>query len=169
MGTRAEAPMRSLGRVLHQDIRKGGSVRHLLVVNCGSATVETKQFREHENRLTEVAAVTDEVEAGYRIAVARALAALRARPDAIANRVVHGGDKLAEAVIVNAATLRELRDAGGFVSDSAGPASRSIPSGTRRAASASRPTTPAWRPTSSPPTRSGSSRARRPGFWVGPD
>jgi len=55
-------------------MRNGGSVRHLLVVNCGSATVKTKLFREHEDCLTEVAAVTDELEAGYRIAVERALA-----------------------------------------------------------------------------------------------
>jgi acetate kinase len=84
--------------------------RHLLVVNCGSATVKTKLYRFDAGRLDEITATNSGVEDGYEGAVRRALAALPAHPDAIAHRVVHGGGKFSAATLVTAATLRELRE-----------------------------------------------------------
>jgi acetate kinase len=80
------------------------------VVNCGSATVKTKLFGEDGGRLVELAAYTEEVKESYRVAVERALAALPVRPDAIAHRVVYGGDDLAEVAVVTAGMLLHLRD-----------------------------------------------------------
>ena len=109
--------MRKEGIVIRQP-----PARHLLVVNCGSATVKTKLFGSIAGRLDEIGAATSGVEGGYGVAVTRLLAALPAAPDAIAHRVVHGGARFAAATRVTASTIRELREVTALAPIHNGPA-----------------------------------------------
>ncbi len=85
--------------------------RHLLVINCGSATIKTKLYRWTAGRLEEAAASSSGIErGGYGAAVGRAQQALPAAPDAIAHRVVHGGARFSAPLMVTPSTLRELRE-----------------------------------------------------------
>lgn len=83
---------------------------HLLVVNCGSATVKLKLFEAVGGALTVAAAATVEVVGPHRPAVVRALAALPARPDVIAHRVVHGGGRLPDLTRIDGRVLAILRE-----------------------------------------------------------
>jgi acetate kinase len=85
------------------------SGRHILVVNCGSATIKTKLYRLDGGESAEVAAAALEVASGYRAAVERALADSPVAPDAIAHRVVHGGERFRESVRITEAVLHQLR------------------------------------------------------------
>jgi acetate kinase len=87
----------------------GRSLR-VLVINCGSATLKYKLFVEHDARLDVLAGSSRTVEGGYRASVARALAGLPARPDVIAHRVVHGGGRLPDVVVIDDDVLRVLRE-----------------------------------------------------------
>lgn len=100
--------------------------RHLLVVNCGSATVKAKLYRLEAGRLGQIAAQSSAVGAGYREAVTRVLAALPIRPDAIAHRVVHGGDHLTDAILLTEAALGELREVASLAPLHNGPAVHGI-------------------------------------------
>jgi acetate kinase len=83
---------------------------HVLVINCGSATVKLKLFAASDQGLSVVAAVASEVDGPYRPAVDRALAGLPVRPDVIAHRVVHGGGRLPEVIRIDPGVLAILRD-----------------------------------------------------------
>lgn len=99
---------------------------HLLVVNCGSTTVKTKLYRVSAGELTEVAADANGVDRGYRSTVEQMLAMLPARPDAIAHRVVHGGERFSDAVTLNDAALDELREVTALAPLHNGPALEGI-------------------------------------------
>jgi len=83
---------------------------HVLVVNCGSATMKLKLFDASGGGLAVVAATTVEVAGTHRPSVDRALADLPARPDAIAHRVVHGGGRLPELTRIDGRVLQILRE-----------------------------------------------------------
>jgi acetate kinase len=82
----------------------------ILVINCGSATLKYRLFEESGSELDVIARSTVELQGGYREAVDRAMAALPARPDVIAHRVVHGGGRLPEVVRIDGSVLRVLRE-----------------------------------------------------------
>ena len=82
----------------------------VLVINCGSTTLKYKLFEERGGGLELLAGATEEIEGGYRAAVERALAALPARPDVIAHRVVHGGGRLPDVIRIDPDVLRMLRE-----------------------------------------------------------
>src|SRR5690349_17005879 len=83
----------------------------LLVVNCGSATLKWKLFRWATDVQAVLASGAVPVRAeGYREAVRCALKALPAPPEAIAHRVVHGGELPGAAVVVDASVLQRLRE-----------------------------------------------------------
>jgi len=82
----------------------------VLVINCGSATLKYKLFEQGPTELEVLATETLEIERGYRAAVERAMAALGAPPDVIAHRVVHGGGRLPEVVVVDPQVLKVLRE-----------------------------------------------------------
>jgi acetate kinase len=81
---------------------------NLLVLNCGSATVKYKLFAEAGDELSELEADTVEVASGYEAAVAEILATLPRLPDAVAHRVVHGGDKYFEPALINEEVLAQI-------------------------------------------------------------
>ena len=72
---------------------------NLLVLNCGSSTVKYKLYSADGDSLTEHAAGNTDVEDDYDAAIGAVIAALPSRPDAVAHRVVHGGDFRRPAVI----------------------------------------------------------------------
>jgi len=83
---------------------------HVLVVNAGSSSLKLSLLDPDDGELwsKELAAPRAVVETG---AVAEALAGLPAAPDVAGHRVVHGGDRFREAVVVDEhveAALREL-------------------------------------------------------------
>jgi len=83
----------------------------VLVINCGSATLKYKLLSERDGgELDLVAGETLGVEAGYREAVERVMAALPLEPDVIAHRVVHGGGRLPEVVRIDRDVLQVLRE-----------------------------------------------------------
>jgi acetate kinase len=83
----------------------------VLVINCGSATLKYKLFRERGGTELELlAGQTLEVQAGYDEAVRRVMTALPLQPDVIAHRVVHGGGRLPEVVRIDRDVLRVLRE-----------------------------------------------------------
>jgi acetate kinase len=82
----------------------------VLVINCGSATLKYKLFGQGPDELEVLVAESLEIESGYRAAVERAMAALGAPPDVIAHRVVHGGGRLPEVVMIDPQVLKVLRE-----------------------------------------------------------
>jgi acetate kinase len=98
----------------------------VLVINCGSATLKYKLFRESGAELELLAAATLEVEGGYRAAVDQALAGLPAPPDIIAHRVVHGGGRLPDVVKIDREVLRVLREVSPLAPLHNGPALEGI-------------------------------------------
>jgi acetate kinase len=82
----------------------------VLVINCGSATLKYKLFEERQDGLTVLAGATLEIGQGYAAAVQEGMAALPARPDAIAHRVVHGGGLLPDVTLIDDEVLRILRE-----------------------------------------------------------
>jgi acetate kinase len=83
---------------------------HVLVINCGSATLKVKLFEATGLELRVVAGQTVEITGPYRTAVDQALATLPVRPDVIAHRVVHGGGRLPELARIDARVLGILRE-----------------------------------------------------------
>jgi acetate kinase len=83
---------------------------HVLVINCGSATLKVKLFEATGPEPRVVAGQTVEITGPYRPAVDRALATLPVRPDVIAHRVVHGGGRLPELARIDARVLGILRE-----------------------------------------------------------
>jgi acetate kinase len=83
---------------------------HILVINCGSTTLKVKLFESSPTELKVASAATVEITGPYRAAVDRSLAALPARPDVIAHRVVHGGGLLPELTRIDRRVLGILRE-----------------------------------------------------------
>jgi acetate kinase len=83
---------------------------HVLVINCGSATLKVKLFEATGLELRVVAGQTVEITGPYGTAVDQALATLPVRPDVIAHRVVHGGGRLPELARIDARVLGILRE-----------------------------------------------------------
>jgi acetate kinase len=81
----------------------------ILVINCGSATLKYKLFEAEWAGLKSLQAGAVEVTRGHRAAVTQALESLGQAPDAIAHRVVHGGDRLPDVVPVDVTLLNHLR------------------------------------------------------------
>ena len=99
---------------------------HVLVINCGSATVKLKSFDASGGGLALMAATTVEVTDSHRAAVDQALAGLPARPDAIAHRVVHGGGRLPELTRIDGGVLQVLREMSPLAPLHNGPALQGI-------------------------------------------
>ncbi len=79
---------------------------NVLVLNCGSSTIKYELFQE----VRSIASGTVELVSGYREAVRSIVAALPARPGAVAHRVVHGGEPFTEPVLLTEAILAKLRE-----------------------------------------------------------
>lgn len=82
----------------------------LLVINCGSTSLKYKLYEAQEHGLSLLAAASVAMRPGEEPPVAGVLAALPARPDAVAHRVVHGGDRFTAAVRVDDEVLRALTE-----------------------------------------------------------
>ena len=80
----------------------------ILVLNCGSTTLKYKLFEGGEAGLAVLAAGVVRGAPPYDAALRRVLADLPAAPDAVAHRVVHGGDRFTTAVRVDDEILRAL-------------------------------------------------------------
>ena len=82
----------------------------ILVINCGSATLKYALYETAPGPLERLASATLPWEGGYAATVGRALAALPARPDAIAHRIVHGGERFLAPVAIDDDVLRHLAE-----------------------------------------------------------
>jgi len=98
----------------------------ILVINCGSATLKYKFFTTDPSAIQPLAGGTVEISRGYRAAVTKALESLPELPDAIAHRVVHGGDRLGDLVRVDIPLLNQLRELGSLAPLHNGPALEGI-------------------------------------------
>jgi acetate kinase len=83
---------------------------HVLVINCGSATVKLKLFAVQAGALRTVTASTIDVAGPCRPVVDRALAELPVGPDLIAHRVVHSAGRLPGVVRIDGRVLEILRE-----------------------------------------------------------
>jgi acetate kinase len=82
----------------------------ILVINCGSATLKYKLFEAGQAAMKNLQAGAVEITRGHRAAVTQLLDSLGQAPDAIAHRVVHGGDRLPDVVPVDVTLLNHLRE-----------------------------------------------------------
>jgi acetate kinase len=98
----------------------------ILVVNCGSTTLKYKLFAVEASGMRSLESRVVEISGGYRAAVAKALETLPQAPEAIAHRVVHGGDRLADVVQVDIPVLNQLRELGPLAPLHNGPALEGI-------------------------------------------
>ena len=98
----------------------------ILVITCGSATLKYKLFTTEPSAIKPLAAGAMEISRGYRAAVTKALETLPQAPDAIAHRVVHGGDRLGDVVRVDVPLLNHLRELGSLAPLHNGPALEGI-------------------------------------------
>jgi acetate kinase len=98
----------------------------ILVINCGSATLKYKFFTTDPSAIQPLAGGTVEISRGYRAAVTKALESLPELPEAIAHRVVHGGDRLGDVVRVDIPLLNQLRELGSLAPLHNGPALEGI-------------------------------------------
>ncbi|MBL8980304.1 MAG: acetate kinase [Gemmatimonadetes bacterium] len=81
---------------------------HVLVINAGSATLKYKLVRVNGDALRILAEGREELDHGHGEAVTRLLGTLPARPDAVAHRWVHGGDRFGDVALVTDAVIAEL-------------------------------------------------------------
>jgi acetate kinase len=84
----------------------------ILVINCGSTSLKYQLLETDRSGTITLEANQIEVRAGYRDAVAKALGTLSQAPEAIAHRVVHGGERLTDVVRVDIPVLNQLREMG---------------------------------------------------------
>jgi acetate kinase len=98
----------------------------ILVINCGSTSLKYKLYETEQRRLSLLAAGSVSMKPGAEAPVAAVLAALPARPDAVAHRVVHGGDRFTAAVRVNDDILRALTELTPLAPLHNGPALRAL-------------------------------------------
>ncbi len=83
----------------------------LLVINCGSTSLKYKLYQAQDHELSLLAAASVGLTPGEEESlIARVLTALPARPNAVAHRVVHGGDRFAAVVRVDEDVLRALTE-----------------------------------------------------------
>jgi acetate kinase len=82
----------------------------ILVVNCGSATLKYALYETGPAGLTRLASSNAAWEGGPAATLARALASLPAPPDAIAHRVVHGGERFVAPVVIDDDVVRHLAE-----------------------------------------------------------
>lgn len=80
----------------------------IMVIDYGSATLKHKLFSTHQGGIQLVVGGTVEISRGYRAAVTQALKTLPQAPDAIAHRVVHGGNRAPEVLRVGLLRRRHL-------------------------------------------------------------
>lgn len=80
----------------------------ILVVNCGSTSLKYKLYEAQEHGLSLLTAGSVAMRPGEEAPVAGVLAALPARPDAVAHRVVHGGEHFTSAVQIDDEVLPAL-------------------------------------------------------------
>jgi acetate kinase len=106
--------------------RPSGDEMRILVINCGSASLKYKLFRTTESEVHFVNGGMMELTQGYRAAVTSSLELLPQMPEAIAHRVVHGGDRLPEVVEVDVGLLNQLRELGPLAPLHNGPAVEGI-------------------------------------------
>jgi len=107
-----------------------GADKHMriLVINCGSTTLKYKLYEAQKEGLSLLAAASVTMEAGDEAPIAGVLAALPAPPDAVAHRVVHGGDRFTKAVRVDSGILRQLHELTPLAPLHNGPALRALES-----------------------------------------
>ena len=82
----------------------------ILVINCGSATLKYALYETGAAGLTRLASATTAWEGGQAATLRRALATLPAPPDAIAHRVVHGGERFVAPVAIDDDVVRHLAE-----------------------------------------------------------
>jgi acetate kinase len=82
----------------------------ILVINCGSTSLKYKLYEAQEQRLSLLAAASVPLRPGEEPPIAGILGTLPAAPDAVAHRVVHGGDRFTTAVQVDDEVLRTLAE-----------------------------------------------------------
>src|SRR5690606_22865071 len=85
-----------------------GGPMHVLVINAGSATLKYKLVQVDGGALRIVSEGREDLDHGHGEAVTRLLGTLPARPDAVAHRWVHGGDRFGDVALVTDAVLTEL-------------------------------------------------------------
>ncbi len=98
----------------------------ILVVNCGSATLKYKFFATEDGAMELLAGGVEEVSGGYRAAVTAVLDGLPQAPDAIAHRVVHGGDRFPDVSKLDVRMLNQLRELSSLAPLHNGPAVEGI-------------------------------------------
>jgi len=98
----------------------------ILVINCGSTTLKYKLLALSQDGVHLLAGGTRELQGGYRAAVTAALGSLSQPPEAIAHRVVHGGDRLPDVAEVDTRLLNQLRELGPLAPLHNGPALEGI-------------------------------------------
>jgi acetate kinase len=98
----------------------------ILVVNCGSTSLKYKLYESQERTLSLLAAASVFLRPGEEAPVAGVLAVLPARPDAVAHRVVHGGDRFTKSVLVDDEVLRALTELTPLAPLHNGPALRAL-------------------------------------------
>jgi acetate kinase len=82
----------------------------ILVINCGSSTLKYALYETASGRLDRLASATMPWEGGYTATVNRAVAALPLAPDAIAHRIVHGGERFVAPVPIDDDVIRHLAE-----------------------------------------------------------
>ena len=98
----------------------------ILVINCGSSTLKYKHYAVDGSEMQLLAGGVVEISHGYRASVAKILETLPERPEGIAHRVVHGGDRLSDVVRVDIPVLNQLRELGSLAPLHNGPALEGI-------------------------------------------
>src|SRR5688572_26904525 len=98
----------------------------ILVINCGSTTIKYRLFEATGSGLSSLAGRVMEIRKGYRSAVQGVLEELPQTPDAIAHRVVHGGDRPDDIAMVDVPLLNQLRELGSLAPLHNGPALEGI-------------------------------------------
>lgn len=83
---------------------------NLLVLNCGSSTIKYKLFEANSDTPNEIAAGMVEITDGYGQAVSKLIDSLPKKPDAVAHRVVHGGEKYHGPTMITPRVLDDIRD-----------------------------------------------------------
>jgi acetate kinase len=98
----------------------------ILVINCGSTTLKYKLYDAGKGGLSLLAAASVPLKPGDEAPIADVLALLPAPPDAVAHRVVHGGDRFTTAVRVDEEVLRALHELTPLAPLHNGPALRAL-------------------------------------------
>jgi acetate kinase len=98
----------------------------ILVINCGSTTLKYKLFAIDQRSIQRLTGGVLEISRGYRACITQLLDTLPEAPDAIAHRVVHGGDQSADVLLVDIPLLNQLRELGSLAPLHNGPALEGI-------------------------------------------